>query len=90
MWSGEAVGSIALLRLGQPSSLDLRRRQAHVADDAASFRIADHGCTRNPQFLVAPGMAAEPVVQRVAPAIERRRVVIGRQGSRRCEGGSCV
>ena len=76
----QRVGSIALLRLRQPGSLDLRRRQANVANEAASFRFADHAGPRNSQFLVAHRVATEPVVQRVAPAIERRCVVIGHQG----------
>gem|GEM_PF-2928822 len=84
---GQRVGSIALLCLRQPGSLDLRRRQAHAADDTARFPIADHAGPRDLQFLVAPGMPAEPVIQRIAPAIEGRCIVSSRQGSRWREGG---
>ncbi len=64
------VRAIALGRFWQMTTLELARRERDVADDRAGFGVAQNIGARNVVTLIAPAMAAEPMIERGTAAIE--------------------
>ena len=73
----DRVGAVAPHGLRQEGAVDLRRRQGDTASDATGDGIAYDGRARCPAFQIVPRVTAEPLVQRLPPAIEGVPVIIG-------------
>src|SRR5713101_4214522 len=71
------------MRLGKKLALDLSGAERHVARDQSRGGAADDAYARNSRHVVVPGMAPEPRIKRIPPAIEMAALVIFRKRARR-------
>ncbi len=78
----QRIGLIALRRPWPIAALDLGRRQTDEAGDSATGAIDHDADTRGARLLIAPGVAAEPLVQGLSSAIESLSVIVGRERAR--------
>src|SRR5580658_193742 len=75
----DRVGAISLFRFREVFPRNLGSAERDIADNAAVLRLADDAGARHAAFLIAPGMATEPLIERLPPAVETRAVVVGGQ-----------
>jgi hypothetical protein len=65
------IGPVALLRLGQERAFDVRGAQGDIADDPPRCGIGDDVDARDAAYVVGPGVAAEPAIERVTAAVDK-------------------
>ena len=85
------IGLVALMWLRRERALDLCRTQGDVADNLAGRGIADDIGAGDAGSVVRPCSLTEPVVERVATAVEAAAVVgLGERSRRRyrCQVGA--
>src|SRR5882724_11060740 len=70
--------------LGEEFTLDLPGAQCHVAGDRACLCIAEDAGARNARSVIVPGVAAEPGIQRLPPAVETAAVIFLGERPGRC------
>src|SRR5262245_4252239 len=77
------IGLIALLRLGQEGTLDLRGTQGDIARNGTRSRIAYHVDPRSPTYVIGPSVSPKPGIHGLSSAIKRVAIVILGERTRR-------
>lgn len=71
----DRIRRVALLRPGKELTLDLGRAQRHVADNLPRCAVTNDVRSRNAGYVVAPGKADKPSVERFAATVELGTIV---------------